>query len=214
MASSVWGCVWPTRAIEGAAWPLLLATWALLLTGRAGLAGPAPLPPALEAAAAARQRSATSAEPQQPQGPEDFGRWEQPLKHCGISHQAKPGQGPLEQLSCDEVRLDQPLAGLLTVRFVQRAPDPRSMGQQLTITGVLGPGSQPMGCLDGSCQPVWPLRLEASAMAHTLLDQRGLSLSLPQARLVQGRCELQRQRFRCNLITSDNQQSWSVEAEF
>ena len=146
---------------------------------------------------------------------DDFGRWERRVVTCRIQHQGEPTAATTDSnaRSCTQVRLDQQLAGLLTVRFLQSPRDPRTMGQQLVVAGVLSGASQPMQCRDGSCQPSWPVQLEVSALAHAEVDSRGISLSLPRAELAQGSCRLESRLFRCTLRNTTTREQWTLESE-
>jgi len=91
------------------------------------------------------------------------------------------------------VRLDQQLAGLLSIRFLPATQDRSTPTPLLLFAGVLQPGSQPMRCRDSRCQPSWPIRVQLSALASINANTPGL----PQARVVHGSCNLERERLLC-----------------
>lgn len=123
---------------------------------------------------------------------EDFGRWERTTQQCEIQVQEQQGQAA-ELLPCRSVRLDQQLAGLLSIRFLPAPRGRTAPAQQLLFAGVLLPGSQPMRCLDRRCEPQWPIRVQLSALAISNVR----TLGLPQARVVQGSCSLEATRVLC-----------------
>lgn len=96
-------------------------------------------------------------------------------------------------MACRGVRLDQQLAGLLSIRFLPAAQGRTSPAQQLLFAGVLLPGSQPMRCQDSRCRPSWPIRVQLNAMATSNVR----TLGLPQTRVVQGNCSLDRSQVLC-----------------
>lgn len=130
---------------------------------------------------------------------EDFGRWERNARQCEIQLPAalageKRAQAATpDALSCRSVRLDQQLAGLLSIRFLPRAQGRETAPQQLMFAGVLQAGSQPMRCQNSRCEPQWPMRVQISAMATSSVR----TLGLPQARVVQGSCSLEQERILC-----------------
>jgi len=128
----------------------------------------------------------TAPPPDWPALEEDFGRWERRSRQCDIQLPLEGPQGP-ELMSCRSVRLDQQVAGLLSIRFLPVLRGRSAPAQQLLLAGVLMPGSQPMRCLDRRCQPQWPMRVQLSALATSNVR----TLSLPQARVVQGSCSLE-----------------------
>ena len=121
-----------------------------------------------------------------PQPDEDFGRWERNAPVCDIELVETQGRAP-ERLACRSVRLDQQLAGLLSVRFLPAAQGEAATAQQLLFAGVLLAGSQPMRCRDSRCEPSWPIRVQVSALATS----NARTLGLPLARVVQGSCSLE-----------------------
>lgn len=123
---------------------------------------------------------------------EDFGRWERSSLQCEIQLQEEQGRPP-ERLECSRVRLDQQLAGLLSIRFLPAARSPSGRDEQLLFAGILLPGSQPMRCRNSRCEPSWPIRVQLTALATTNLR----TLGLPQARLVQGSCGIEQTRMLC-----------------
>lgn len=147
------------------------------------------------------------------QAEEDFGRWERSTRQCEIQR-PNPQDGELmqpasapEQLGCRSVRLDQQLAGLLSIRFLPRSRDREA--QQLLFAGVLRPGSQPMRCQDRRCQPQWPIQVQLSAMATSNMR----TLGLPQARVIQGNCSLDQDRVLCTARDRDGRR-WEARGRW
>ncbi len=97
-------------------------------------------------------------------------------------------------MPCRSLRLDQQLAGLLSIRFLPALQDRNAPAQQLLLAGVLMPGSQPMRCQDRRCEPQWPIRVQLSTLATSNVR----TLSLPEARVVQGSCSLEANRVLCS----------------
>lgn len=146
----------------------------------------------------------------------DFGRWEATVTRCrlGITpagSKPKPVRQPAaapsgaallrpggeEPEDCRTVRLDQQAAGLLTLRFIASGAGSRFASRQLTFAGVLEPGSVPMRCDEGRCEPQGILRVRISAVAQSGFDARGLALGLPQASLARGSCLVEGKSLRC-----------------
>lgn len=142
----------------------------------------------------APQRGLGSVSPEEPRSlsEDDFGRWERNAQQCEIQIEEQR-ESPPERLPCSGVRLDQQLAGLLSIRFLPAAQEGSAPSHQLLFAGVLRPGSQPMRCRDSRCEPSWPVRVQLSALATTNVR----TLGLPQARVVQGSCSLESTRVIC-----------------
>ena len=173
----------PTRA-PGAGLP----------TGQARRRRPMPIEEPFEEerqAPVPRQRTASPAQDGSQQD-DDFGRWERRAQSCEMQLADPQGRTPL-LLACRSVRIDQQLAGLLSIRFLPAAPDDGAGAQQLLFAGVLLPGSQPMRCQDSRCEPSWPVRVQVSALATS----NARSLGLPLARVVQGSCSLEKSQVLC-----------------
>lgn len=123
---------------------------------------------------------------------EDFGRWEHGLQQCEIQLQETIGP-PTERFPCRSLRLDQQMAGLMSIRFLPTARGRSAPAQLLLFAGVLQPGSQPMRCRNSRCEPLWPIRVQLSALATSNVR----TLGLPQARVIQGSCQLDKGRVLC-----------------
>lgn len=127
---------------------------------------------------------------------------------------AEPPQETLElEQPCRSVRLDQQLAGLLTIRFLPSLRGASQPATQLTYTGVLAPRSQPMGCRAGRCDLQGDLELRVSAVAISALDRMGLPIGLPQAFLARGYCSVAERRVNCQARVSA-QRSWAARARW
>ena len=155
----------------------------------------------------------TPARSQAPEdGPEDFGRWQATPSHCLLQRSSAQASSPPPR-NCRSVRLDQLLPGLLSLRFSEASPGGRLNSPQLTLAGVLLPGSRAMGCREGRCQPRWPLLLQVSALADRGLGpQPGLS-QLPLARLAKGSCQLDSRGARCQAEDSEGLR-WTVDVRW
>ena len=118
-----------------------------------------------------------------------FGRWESLLRSCQLSW---PREGPQPALlsSCLSVRLDQTIAGMLRVRFINAGKGSRYASEELSFAGLLLRQDEPMNCQQGSCQPHWPMRLQVQSVATRRFDARGIAQGLPLNQLAQGSCRL------------------------
>ena len=144
--------------------------------------------------------------------PEDFGRWQTSPGHCQLVRSSDQAPRHLQR-TCRSVRLEQQLPGLLSLRLIEAGSDSRLVGQQLTLAGILKPGSRPMTCRDGRCQPHWPLVMQVSALAERGFNLQQNPSHLPQAVLAQGTCRLNGEGFRCEVEGSDGLK-WQAEASW
>ncbi len=136
---------------------------------------------------------------------EGFGRWTSATRHCDLQINRR-------EQNCQAVRLDQNLAGLLTVRFQVEAVGSQARAEELLFVGQLKEGHPAMRCsANGQCEPQWPTRLLVSTVADSRYDDRGLIMGLPQTHLVQGSCVLERDRVRCDASSREGG-SWIAEA--
>jgi hypothetical protein len=134
---------------------------------------------------------------------------------------------PVGSLGCEIVRLDQQLPGLLSVRFFSRGQGPGPSKRLLIFAGILERGSSAMACRAGSCRWASPMRLRVSALAELGLSQLPISKldlselglselavtsSLPTTRLVQGSCQIQPQRIRCQ-AQQEGEGAWWAQAD-
>ena len=157
---------------------------------------------------------------------DDFGRWEREVRRCQLG--MGPGGAVLPErvvpsgrglsparvasLGCETVRLDQQLPGLLSVRFFSRGQGPGPSKRLLMFAGILERGSPSMACRAGSCGWSSPMRLRVSALAELGLSEQGGTTSLPTTRLVQGNCQIQPQRIRCQ-AQMEGDGSWWAQVE-
>ena len=157
---------------------------------------------------------------------DDFGRWEKEVRRCQLG--MGPGGAVLPErvvpsgrglsparvasLGCETVRLDQQLPGLLSVRFFSRGQGPGPSKRLLMFAGILERGSPSMACRAGSCGWSSPMRLRVSALAELGLSELGGTTSLPTTRLVQGNCQIQPQRIRCQ-AQMEGEGSWWAQVE-
>ncbi len=143
------------------------------------------------------------------EGPDDFGRWQASPGHCLLQRSTTTAPSRLRRI-CHSARLEQQLPGLLSLRLSEAGTDSNLASPQLTLAGVLKPGSRAMECRDGRCHPRWPVLLQVSAMAERGFGpQPGLS-QLPLARLAHGDCRLDAEGARCQVDDNDGLQ-WQVD---
>jgi hypothetical protein len=123
-----------------------------------------------------------------------FGRWESRLRSCSL----EAASGP--ERECVRLRLEQPMAGLLNVRFVGAGSQERPGGEEVLFAGDLSTGQAPLHCdAQGRCQPPpIPLRVRVRMVAWAGFDARGLAAALPQSRLASGECLIERVEVRCD----------------
>ncbi len=145
---------------------------------------------------------------------EGFGRWETRLQTCTLQR----GSGELPQLArpqdCARLRLEQNLAGLLSVRLITPSGIQRLSNRTLVFGGVLPAGQRPMRCSpDGQCKPHWPIRLDVTTVASNLVDSQELAPTLPLARLAKGTCLVRRRALECQ-AHDQNGQIWEAKARF
>jgi hypothetical protein len=132
---------------------------------------------------------------------EDFGRWDRAARWCELMIQA-PGEASWSRFSCHHARLDQQLAGLLSLRLLRERSGKGMTTAQVVFAGVLQTGSQPMRCREGSCAPRWPLLLQVNAVA----GNGSGSFGVPLARIAEGSCRLERYRAFCEARDRDGRQ--------
>lgn len=142
---------------------------------------------------------------------EGFGRWESPLQRCELlwPHQ---GQQPSKRSPCVKVRVDQTIEGMLRVRFINGLGGSRYASEELTFAGLLLKQDQPMHCRSGSCQPIWPLRLQVHGVATRRFDPRGIADQLPHNQLARGNCRLEAQQLECEASNRGGQR-WEAVAQ-
>ena len=66
-----------------------------------------------------------------------------------------------------------------------------------------------MRCQDSRCEPHWPIRVQLSAMATSNVR----TLSLPQARVVQGTCDLETSQVLCTARDREGRR-WQATARW
>lgn len=139
---------------------------------------------------------------------EGYGRWQMQTRSCQLRR--PPSRLPL---SCSDLRLEQNLEGLLSVRFIAAGQGNLTAREYLLFAGVLEPDQPAMRCSqDGRCEPQWPTSLVVASVADARFDDRGLVQGLPRTHLVRGRCALSRSEVRCEATTRSGEQ-WAAEAE-
>jgi hypothetical protein len=117
------------------------------------------------------------------------------------------------EIGCHGLRLEQNLAGVLSVRFLAGGDKEPFAQEQVLFAGLLPEGQEPMTCqTDGHCEPQWPTHLSVATVRRTSFNGRGLVTSLPSARLALGKCELQRRTVRCRAESVEGD-VWEAEAK-
>ena len=141
-------------------------------------------------------------------GPDDFGRWERRALQCLIRSLEEPNSSEQES-SCHSLRLDQQMAGLLSIRLLPELRSGRAAGSQLVFAGVLARGSQPMQCREGRCELQGEMVLRVSAVAHGAMGGAGLPMRLPRTHLAQGSCHLELRQGYCQARDREGRR-WSA----
>lgn len=143
-----------------------------------------------------------------------FGRWESKLSSCKLQQGQVGSPLQAQRQGCGRLRLEQNLEGLLSVRLITPSGSQRFGSQNLVFGGELAQGQQPMRCgTDGQCQPRWPIRLEVSTVASSLLTEQGLAPTIPLAQLAKGSCLLERRSLECEARDRDGR-FWEAKARF
>ena len=129
--------------------------------------------------------------------PTGFGRWETTLRRCQVAQQNSATVSPY-QGSCLNLRLNQNIEGLLTVRFlINTDRSGREASGQMTFAGLLWHQDQPMQCSQGQCKPQWPMRVQVHTVASSAIGHGAFASQLPQARLARGTCTLEAHVVKC-----------------
>lgn len=138
---------------------------------------------------------------------EGFGRWQTSTSRCSLQ------RGNTEARPCQELRLEQNLSGLLSVRFLSDGSTGLLAEEQLLFAGLLEQNQPAMVCdRQGKCKPQWPTGLAVATVGDSRFNERGLAIGIPQAYLARGRCTLEQRRIQCQAQGRDGQH-WSAEAE-
>lgn len=145
---------------------------------------------------------------------EGFGRWDTKLRDCTLLQGLVELPQQAQRQTCQRLRLEQNLEGLLSVRLTQPSAHQRFGSQTLVFGGVLAEGQQPMRCNgNGECQPRWPIRLEVATVASSLVNGQGVAPTLPMAQLARGNCLLERRRLQCQ-ARDQNGHFWEANARY
>lgn len=138
---------------------------------------------------------------------EGFGRWQTSTSRCSLQ------RGSDESRPCQELRLEQNLSGLLSVRFLSDGSTGLLAQEQLLFAGVLEPERPAMVCnRQGQCEPQWPSGVAVATVGDSRFDERGLAIGIPQAYLARGQCTLEQRRISCQARGRDGQH-WNATAE-
>ncbi len=143
---------------------------------------------------------------------EGFGRWDSKLRDCTLLQGRVELPLQAQQQTCQRLRLEQNMEGLLSVRLIQPSAHQRFGGQTLVFGGVLAEGQPTMRCdSSGECQPRWPIRLEVATVASSLVNNQGVATTLPTAQLARGSCLLERRTLQCQ-ARDQNGHFWEAQA--
>ena len=154
--------------------------------------------------------SARPGEARDPKLDLDFGRFSEKLVRCSVS---APGE-QRSLRSCGQLRLEQNVEGVMSVRFSLSANSNRYGREELVFAGILANDSEPMDCGDdGRCQPRFPLVFSVNAIASGLYNRRGLAATLPRARIARGQCRIEAVRASCEASGQDGAR-WRAEGFF
>jgi hypothetical protein len=129
---------------------------------------------------------------------EGFGRWDTKMRDCTLLQGLVKLPLQAQRQTCQRLRLEQNMEGLLSVRLIQPSAHQRFGGQTLVFGGVLAEGQPTMRCdSSGECQPRWPIRLEVATVASSLVNEQGVAPTLPRAQLARGNCLLEHRTLQC-----------------
>ena len=143
---------------------------------------------------------------------EGFGRWDTKLRDCSLLHGLVELPLQAQRQTCQRLRLEQNMEGLLSVRLILPSAQQRFGSQTLVFGGVLAEGQQAMRCTaNGECQPRWPIRLDVATVASSLVTDQGVAPTLPTAQLARGSCLLERRTLQCQARTQ-NGHFWEAKA--
>ncbi len=144
---------------------------------------------------------------------EGFGRWTTKLRHCTLAHGLVEWPLQAQRQTCQRLRLEQNMEGLLSVRLIQPSAHQRFGSQTLVFGGVLAGGQKTMRCnANGECQPRWPIRLEVATVASNLVNGQGVGPTLPMAQLARGSCLMERRTLQCE-ARDQTGQFWEAKAQ-
>lgn len=140
------------------------------------------------------------------------GRWDRALRGCTLVHGLVQLPRQAQRQTCQRLRLEQNLEGLLSVRLINPSSQQRFGSQTLVFGGVLAEAQKTMRCnAVGECQPRWPIRLDVATVASNLIHDQGVAPTLPLAQLARGSCLLERRSLRCH-ARNQNGHFWEAEA--
>ncbi len=143
---------------------------------------------------------------------EGFGRWDTTVRDCTLLHGVVELPLQAQRQTCQRLRLEQNMEGLLSVRLIQPSANQRFGSQSLVFGGVLAERQQTMRCnTNGECQPRWPIRLQVATVANNLVNGPGVAPTLPMAQLARGSCVLERRILRCQ-ARDQNGRFWEAKA--
>jgi hypothetical protein len=149
-----------------------------------------------------------------PASAEGYGRWQTETNACSLRAEAQAAlESAARPHTCQAIRLEQNLAGLLTVRFLSMGVAGDGAAEQLIFVGQLDTGQEPMRCSrEGRCNPHWPTSLTVTTVAASRYNPRGLLISLPRTHLARGSCRLEKRLLRCEASSTTGGATWAAEA--
>jgi hypothetical protein len=139
----------------------------------------------------------------------DFGGYSERLVRCNVTTSLFRKYWR----SCGQLRIQQHIDGLMSVRFSLVGND-RPSNSDLVFAGVVSNGSKSMACRgDGRCEPRFPLTLKVSAISTAIFDRNGLAITLPMGLVARGSCRIEAWRARCEATDMDGT-SWIADGFF
>jgi hypothetical protein len=139
----------------------------------------------------------------------DFGRYSERLIRCQmrVNSMSKPLR------SCEQLRIQQHLDGLISIRFSLNDAG-RYGNEDIVFAGMVSKNSQSMFCgSDGRCKPRLPLIIEVNAISTAIFDGNGRALTLPQGLVARGSCRIEPLRAQCQATALDGA-SWRADGFF
>ena len=135
----------------------------------------------------------------------NYGSYEASVHRCRLDR-----NGMLR--SCNTMQLAQRGDTGLRIRFTGAGKEPGTTIRYTFITKN-PEGIKPLKCDQGDCQPLaHPWIAEVISASTAQFNARGLPVSLPQARAMQGDCQLSKRQISCNSRTKDDGLKLSAEA--
>ncbi|MFM7087181.1 MAG: hypothetical protein ACKOXO_09370 [Cyanobium sp.] len=114
---------------------------------------------------------------------------------------------------CRSLRLDQHLAGWLSIRLLPDLNPADPVAAPLLFAGMLVEGSRPLRCDGGRCELDGPILLQISSVASGRAGGLQPFAFLSHSRLAQGRCRLEEGQVSCQARDSEGRH-WSADVRW